>query len=279
MSDEVLLDVKDGVATVTLNRPDAANGVNLPLGQALMQAAIECDENPDVRAVVLTGAGKMFCAGGDLKSFAGFGEALPAKLKELTTYLHAATSRFARMDAPLICAINGVAAGAGMSLAVSGEFVVSAESAKFTMAYTGAGLSPDGSSSYFLPRLIGLRRTQELMITNRQPDRRGGARLGPRLESGGRRRARESRRRRWRVSWPRVPTRAYGQVKQLLATGFSETLETQLELESRGIAAMAGHRGRSRGHRGLRGEARAEVQRGDSRSRPRERDRAERRCG
>jgi 2-(1,2-epoxy-1,2-dihydrophenyl)acetyl-CoA isomerase len=240
MSDDVLLlDVTAGVATVTLNRPKAANGIDLPLGKALMLAAIECDENPDVRAVVLTGAGKMFCAGGDLKSFAGFGDALPSKLKELTTYLHAATSRFARMDAPLICAINGVAAGAGMSLAVSGEFALAAESAKLTMAYTGAGLSPDGSSTFFLPRLIGLRRTQELMITNRRLSAAEALEWGlltkvvaddGLLEEA---QALASQ-------LAQGPTRAYGQVKQLLATSSSETLETQLELESRGIAAMAG---------------------------------------
>jgi len=240
MSDDVLLlDVTAGVATITLNRPNAANGIDLPLGKALMLAAIECDENPEVRAVVLTGAGKMFCAGGDLKSFAGFGDALPAKLKELTTYLHAATSRFARMDAPLICAINGVAAGAGMSLAVSGEFAIAAESAKLTMAYTGAGLSPDGSSSFFLPRLIGLRRTQELMITNRRLSATEALEWGL-LTKVVADEALLEEAQALASQLAQGPTRAYGQVKQLLATSFSETLETQLELESRGIAAMAG---------------------------------------
>jgi len=239
MSNEpVLLEKSGGVATVTLNRPDAANGIDLPTGQALMRAAIDCDEDPAVRAVVLTGAGKMFCAGGDLKSFAAFGDALPGKLKELTTNLHAASSRFARMDAPLVCAVNGTAAGAGFSLAISGDLVLLAESAKLTMAYTGVGLSPDGSSSWFLPRLVGLRRAQELMLTNRRltsaealewglvnevvPDAElldKAQALASQLASGA--------------------TRAFGVVKQLLATSLQEGLETQLELESRGIAAMA----------------------------------------
>jgi 2-(1,2-epoxy-1,2-dihydrophenyl)acetyl-CoA isomerase len=239
MSDEVLLlDVTAGVATITLNRPKAANGIDLTLGHALMQAAIECDENPEVRAVVLTGAGKMFCAGGDLKAFAGFGDALPARLKELTTYLHAATSRFARMNAPLICAINGVAAGAGMSLAVSGEFAIAGESTKLTMAYTGAGLSPDGSSSFFLPRLIGVRRTQELMITNRRLSADEALEWGL-LSKVVADDALLEEAQSLASQLAQGPTRAYGQVKQLLATSFSETLETQLELESRGIAAMA----------------------------------------
>jgi 2-(1,2-epoxy-1,2-dihydrophenyl)acetyl-CoA isomerase len=228
----------DGVATITLDRPDAANAIDLALGRELMHAAIRCDEDPNVRAVLLTGTGKMFCAGGDLKSFAAQGDALPALLKELTTYLHAATSRLARMNAPLVVAVNGTAAGAGFSLAVSGDLVLMAESAKLAMAYTAAGLSPDGSSTWFLPRLIGMRRTQELMLTNRRlsaaealewglvsqvvPDAElaaVAAALAAQLAAG--------------------PTRAFGTVKSLLASAFSESLETQMELEARGIAAMA----------------------------------------
>jgi len=237
--DNLLFDLSDHVARITLNRPKAANGIDLALGRDLMHVAIRCDEDPDVRAVLLTGAGRMFCAGGDLKSFASFGDDLPAALKELTVYLHAATSRLARMNAPLVVAVNGAAAGAGMSLAVAGDLVVAAASAKFTMAYTAAGLSPDGSSTYCLPRLIGLRRTQELMFTNRRlsaeealewglvnrvvPDEalldEAGA-LAAQLAQG--------------------PTRAFGSVKTLLDASFSGTLETQMELEARAIAAMAG---------------------------------------
>lgn len=237
--ENLLFAVEDGVATITLNRPDAANAINLDLGRELMHAAIACDEGDAIRAVLLTGAGKMFSAGGDLRSFAGLGDGLPAGLKELTTYLHAASSRLARMRAPLVVAVNGAAAGAGFSIAVSGDLVLAAESAKFTMAYTAAGLSPDGSSSWFLPRLIGVRKTQELMLTNRRlsagealdwglvtkvvPDNALAAEAGAlakQLASG--------------------PTRAYGVVKSLLATSLQESLETQLELESRGIAAMSG---------------------------------------
>ena len=239
MSDQtVLLEKSDDVATVTLNRPDAANGIDLPTGKALMAAALDCDEDPAVRAVVLTGAGKMFSAGGDLKSFAGFGDTLPARLKELTTYLHAATSRFARMDAPLICAVNGTAAGAGFSLAIAGDLVLLAESAKLTMAYTGVGLSPDGSSSWYLPRLLGLRRAQELMLTNRRLSAAEALEWGlvnevvPDAELADRARA-------LATQLASGATRAFGTVKKLLATTFQESLETQLELESRGIADNA----------------------------------------
>ena len=237
--ENLLFEVDDGVATVTLNRPDAANAIDLALGRELMQVAIRCDEDASIRAVLLTGAGKMFSAGGDLRSFASLGDALPAGLKELTVYLHAASSRFTRMRAPLVVAVNGAAAGAGFSIAVSGDLVVAAESAKFTMAYTAAGLSPDGSSSWFLPRLIGTRRTQELMLTNRRLSAAEAMEWGlvTRVVADD---ALAAEARALAKQLAQGPTRAYGVVKSLLATSFGESLETQMEYEARGIAAMSG---------------------------------------
>jgi len=238
MSEQRLrFELKDGVATLTLDRPKA-NGIDLEMGRALMHAAIRCHEDPDVRAVVLTGAGSMFCAGGDLKSFAALGKDLSAALLELTTYLHAATSRLLRMRAPLVVAVNGTAAGAGMSLAIAGDLVLAAESASFTMAYTAAGLAPDGSSSWLMPRLIGMRRTQELMLTNRTLSAREAAEWGlvtrvvPDAELQAEAAALAAR-------LAQGPTRAYGVVKSLLAETFSTAYEAQLEHEARGIAAMA----------------------------------------
>ena len=94
------LEIDGAVATITLDRPDAANAFNMELAHEFMLAADECDTNRDVRAVVLTGSGKMFCAGGDLKTFATYGDGISAKLKEMTAYLHAGTSRLARMRSP-----------------------------------------------------------------------------------------------------------------------------------------------------------------------------------
>ena len=234
----VLFDVHEGVGTLTLNRPQAANSLNKAMAQELMDISIECDENPAIRALVLTGNGKMFSAGGDLKSFYGTGETIGHALKDLTVYLHGAISRFARMDAPVITAVNGMAAGAGMSLAVFGDLIYAARSAAFTMAYTAAGLSPDGSSSYFLPRLIGMRRTQELMLTNRRLSAEEALQWGlinyvtddatllgetqstaAKLATG--------------------PTAAFGSVKRLLASTFTEGLETQMEIEAREIVENA----------------------------------------
>jgi len=156
-----------GVATLTLNRPDAYNSLNMALGRELFSASLELDEDPEVRCVVITGSGRAFCAGGDVKDFVDNLGRIGAHIKELTTYLHGAVSRFCRSDKPVIMAINGIAAGGGFSFALSGDLVVAAESAKFTMAYSKIAATPDGSSSYFLPRLIGLRRAMELYFTNR----------------------------------------------------------------------------------------------------------------
>ena len=234
----LLFGLADGVATVTLNRPDAANAINLDMGRDLMHAAIRCDEDPEVRAVILRAGGKMFCAGGDVKSFAAAGEGLPLVLKELTVYLHAAVSRFARMRAPMVAAVQGMAAGAGFSIAMAADFVVAARCAKFTMAYTGIGLAPDGSSTWVLPRLIGARRTAELMITNRllsaeealdwglvnsvvEDDRvhTEAEALARKLAAG--------------------PTEAYGAVKRLLLESHQDSLESQMEREAREIAQVA----------------------------------------
>ena len=231
-------DIGDGVAYITLNRPEAANALNRELAQELMHAVLRCDEEPDVRAVLISGEGPMFCVGGDLKSFAEQGEQLPLHLKEVTTYLHAAVSRMARMDPPVVAAVHGAAAGAGLSLACACDLVVAAESARFTMAYTNAGLTPDGSSTYYLPRLVGFKRAMELTLTNRQlsaqeamewgiatrvvPDEDlsdNAATLARQLAAGA--------------------TKALGASKRLLHAGWTETLETQMEHETQTIAEMA----------------------------------------
>ena len=160
-------EVKDAVAIITLSRAEAYNALNLALGRDLFHAALEADEDRAVRCIVITGAGKAFCAGGDVKDFNDSQDRAGILIKELTTYLHGAVSRLARTAKPVVMAVNGVAAGGGMSLALAGDLVVAAESAKFTMAYSRIAAAPDGSSSYFLPRMIGLRRALELHYTNR----------------------------------------------------------------------------------------------------------------
>ncbi|WP_067695532.1 enoyl-CoA hydratase/isomerase family protein [Nocardia jejuensis] len=162
----ILFEHEGPIARITLNRPTAANGIDQALADELAQAAAYCSDDPAIKVVVLTGAGRFFSAGGDVRAMAD-SQDTGAFIDKLAGTLHHAVSAFARMDALLIVGVNGTAAGAGFSLAVSGDLVVASESASFTMAYTKVGLSPDGGASYYLPRLIGLRRTQELMLTNR----------------------------------------------------------------------------------------------------------------
>ncbi|HEU4367915.1 MAG TPA: enoyl-CoA hydratase [Methylomirabilota bacterium] len=227
------------VATLTLNRPDAYNALNLPLGRELFAASLELDEDPEVRCIVLTGSGRAFCAGGDVKDFVDNLGRIGAHIKELTTYLHGAISRFCRSDKPVIVAVNGVAAGGGFSLALSGDLVLAAESAKFTMAYSKIAASPDGSSSYFLPRLIGLRRAMELYFTNRVLTAREAADWGmiTRAVPDGELKAAVDALAR---ELAQGPTRAFGTAKRLLHQSTWESLETQMELEAQGIAAC-GH--------------------------------------
>jgi len=234
----ILFEVKEQVAYITLNRPEAFNGLNITVGKELMHAAIHCDENPEIRTVVLTGAGKAFSAGGDLKFFSGYGDQLPVVLKEMTVYCHAAASRLIRMDKPLITAVNGAAAGMGMSFAISGDIILAAESASFTAAYTAAGLSPDGAMTYLLPRMIGLSRAREMMMTNRRLKSQDALEWGlvnkvvPDADL-----LKEADL--LAKSFANGPTRSFGIVKKLLNESFSATLETQMEQEARGICEAA----------------------------------------
>jgi 2-(1,2-epoxy-1,2-dihydrophenyl)acetyl-CoA isomerase len=231
----IVFELRDGVAHLTLNRPDAANAINLELSQELYDAMLRCDEDRAVRAVLIAGSGKMFCAGGDLKAFVARKDDLPAHLKLLTHYIHGAVSLMAHMDAPVIAAVNGTVAGGGLGLVFGADLVIAAESARFTMAYTRAGLSPDASTSFFLPRLVGLRRALDLTLTNRVLSAREAMEWGivnrvvPDAElaaaAGGL--AREM---------ADGATTAFGAAKRLLRDSFTDSLETHMQAEARTIA-------------------------------------------
>jgi len=163
----VQLETRGAVAVVTLNRPESANTLNLQMAMDLLAAALACARNAAVRAVVLTGAGRNFCFGGDLRAMASRETAGDDYIRELTTYLHAAIAHFARMDAPVIAAVNGTAAGAGVGLVAMADLALCARGSKFNLAYTNAGLTPDAGTSFLLPRTIGAKRTMELLILNR----------------------------------------------------------------------------------------------------------------
>jgi len=239
MDKPVLVDVRDRVATITLNNPAASNALDLEIARELLSAALRCEDDPGVRAVVVTGAGKHLCFGGDLRGMSEQGERVTAYLNELTTHLHAAISSFTRMRAPVIAAVNGTAAGAGIGLVCMTDLAICGKGSKFSLAYTGVGLVPDGSTSFLLPRIVGRRRALELFLLNRVltaeealawglvnqvvddadvlPQSQA---LAARLAAG--------------------PTEAYGAVKRLMTTS-EPGLEQQMAIEGRAIAAQAQH--------------------------------------
>lgn len=235
----LLFDIQDHVAHITLNRPEVANAINLELAKELMEATFCCDEDPLIRAVLISGKGSMFCVGGDLKSFSQQKEKLSYYLKEITTYLHAALSSIVRMDPPFIAAVHGVAAGAGLSIACACDVALAAKSTKFSMAYSKVGLSPDGGSTYILPRLVGVKRTLELALTNRTLTAQEALDWGmvtkiveeEHLLS-------EAKALATRLA--KGPTRAFGLTKRLVLSGLKESFEAQLKSESSAIAEMAG---------------------------------------
>lgn len=231
----ILFDVADGIARITLNRPEAGNAIDLPLARALVEAATRCETDTTIRCVVLTGAGRLFCAGGDVGAFRSAGDQIEALLNELATTLHDAVSRFAKMAKPLLVLVNGPAAGAGLSLAISGDVVIAARSAHFTAAYGAIGLTPDGGMSWLLPRLVGLRKAQEIIIANRRITAAEAEAIGlvtrvvddEALADEG---AKTS------AQLANAATGAIGAARALLHDSFETSLDVHLDREARSIA-------------------------------------------
>jgi 2-(1,2-epoxy-1,2-dihydrophenyl)acetyl-CoA isomerase len=238
MNSGLKFEIRDSIATITLNRREHGNAIDLPLAQALLKAAISCDHNRDVRCVLLTGDGSLFCAGGDLSAFVSAGKEISVFLSELAGTLHLAISRLMRMAKPLVVLVNGPAAGAGMSLSLIGDIVLAQRSAHFTPAYGALGLSPDGGLSWQLPRLLGLRKAQEILLLNKRLSAQQAHEIGlitrvvedGQLEEEGLAVAR---------SLAASTTPALGRVRSLLLESHLNPLETHLELEARSIAELA----------------------------------------
>lgn len=235
----VITEVTGAVATLTLNRPEQMNAIDLDMAKALHKAAQDLAKNGAVRAVILTGAGeKAFCAGGDLSRFFEQGEAIAAHLHEVTDYLHGAVSQFAQMNAPVITAVNGVTAGGGLAFLGFPQVVLAAQSARFVSAYTKAGLSPDGSSTWYLPRLMGMRRANEFIFTNRMLSAEEAVSWGlvTRVVDDA---ALMADARAVAEQLAAGPQQAYGRIKQLLRHSFETSLDAQMQAEARCLARSA----------------------------------------
>ena len=163
-------DSADGVGHLHLNRPGGANAVSEAFSRDMRNVMLEIEFDPSVRAVSVTAEGKVFCAGGDLKEFHAKGPDLPKHGASLLADFHTALYKMNRMPKPFVAGVKGAAGGAGLSFVGAFDLVISGESSKYTMAYTRAGMTPDGTSSYFIGRHIGLRRMLDLTLTNRVLD-------------------------------------------------------------------------------------------------------------
>src|SRR5580658_3551836 len=231
----VQVETRGAVALITLHRPET-NTINIPMAMDLLAAAMACARNTTVRAVVLTGTGRNFCFGGDLRAISAH-DSLDGYVRELTTYLHAAISHFVRMDAPVIAAVNGTAAGAGVGLVAMADLALCGQSSRFNLAYTSVGLTPDAGTSFLLPRTVGVKRAMELLLLNRTLNAQEALSWGlvnEVVEDAGL----LERAVTVAEQLTRGPLSAYGATKRLVAHALG-AFESQMVLEGETIAAQA----------------------------------------
>lgn len=236
----VLVDLDDGLAHVRLNRPEASNGMDVPFLRDLYDALMRVHGDGRVRAVLLTGEGPNFCAGGDVRTFAAQGEALPNYLREATTWLQVSASALMRLEAPVVAAVHGFAAGGGgFGLVCACDLVVAGESARFLLGATRVGMAPDAGGSVTLAKLVGLRKAMEIALTNPTLNAAEALDLGivtrvvpdDAVLDEGRALAREL---------AGGATRALAATKRLLWDGIGATVEARLPEESRTVSELSG---------------------------------------
>jgi 2-(1,2-epoxy-1,2-dihydrophenyl)acetyl-CoA isomerase len=234
----VIVEREGAVATLRMNRPERMNVYDFEMGEALLTALAKLAADPAVRCIVFTGAGRVFSAGGDVGMMGGMKEEAPHRFLDLTVRLHAFVASLRRCRKPVLSAVNGVAAGGGFSLALAGDIVVAAESARFALAYQNIGLSPDGGATFFLARAVGTHRAMELSLSGRTLSAGEAASWGlvqrvfPDASFASETAA-------IAASIAAGPTLAYGKAKELYNRALLQPLETQMEEERQGIAESA----------------------------------------
>lgn len=181
---ELMLDTHDGIATITFNRPEARNPLGGLLRDEFADAVIQIgkEAGKTIFAVILTGAGPAFCAGGDINVLREMSDKGPDVMRARMKESHATLEHWLDLPIPTIAAVNGAAAGAGFSLALASDFVLAAERARFVMSFGRIGLVPDWGAMYLLPRLVGLQRAKELILTARMIDAKEAMSYGLVLE-------------------------------------------------------------------------------------------------
>ena len=231
-----------GITTLTMNRPEARNALGDAMRTMLCDALHDAEQDSSVRCVVLRGAGDHFMAGGDVKSMATAVGGEPAELEKYFLLrihdLHPIMFAMRRMPKPIVASVAGAAAGAGVSLALACDLVVAAESAFFTLAYVNIGTTPDGSSTFHLPRTMGIKKAMEMTCLGDRYDARAAAEMGivnfvvpdGELEA-------ETAKLAERLA--NGPTHVYGRAKALLYQSHETQFETQLQAEAEAFADCA----------------------------------------
>jgi len=236
---QLKLEIQDEIATILLNNPDKLNPFSIRMGKEFIEALYECEYEESVRCIIVTGEGRAFCAGGDIGEMSDYPEARKGIFfKKLTAEFNNTVKSIRSIPKPVIAAVNGFASGAGFPLALACDLIVASESARFNVAHVQIGLHPDGGTTYFLPRLIGVHKTRELVfmgsvvdaaeardlnIVNKvvPPDRLMEVTIA------------------MAKSLAMGPSVAIGLAKISIDRGLSENLEGQLEIECQAVAQTA----------------------------------------
>ncbi len=234
--------IEDGIATLTMNRPEARNALSMDMRSQLVEALHDVELDKAVRCVVLTGAGEHFMAGGDVK---GMGESIkksPLEIKQefmLRIHdLHPIMFAMRRMPKPVIASCRGAAAGAGVSMALACDLVIAADDAFFTLAYCKIGTSPDGSSSFHLPRAVGIKKAMEIALLGDRFDAQAAKDMGMiNFVVPGAELATETQKLAARLA--KGPTHVYGNTKALFYRSLESEFESQLQAEAEYFADSA----------------------------------------
>jgi 2-(1,2-epoxy-1,2-dihydrophenyl)acetyl-CoA isomerase len=227
----ILFEVQEGCAVVTLNRPDRLNSFNAEMHERLREALAAVKSRDDIRAVLLTGAGRGFCAGQDLSDrIIKPGGPPPDLGHTIGTFYNPLVRTLRNLEKPVVCAVNGVAAGAGANLALACDIVLAGRSASFIQAFCKIGLMPDSGGTYFLPRLVGTARAMGLALLGEKLSAEEAERIGliwkcvddAQLMDAARGIA---------AGLGKGPTKAYGAIKEALYASPHNTLDAQLNFE------------------------------------------------
>jgi len=227
----IIKEIKDKTAYLTLNRPEVFNSFNREMALLLQSELDACENNPDIRAIVITGMGKAFCAGQDLKEVTS-PELNPGFKKILEEHYNPIISRIRSIEKPVIGAINGVAAGAGANIALACDVVIASENASIIQAFSKIGLIPDSAGTFFLPRLIGFQKASALMMLGDKVSAQDAEKMGMIYKVISSENFLEE------VNaiantLANMPTKALGLTKRLLNQSITNSLEEQLDLESK----------------------------------------------